>query len=112
MKYFVKSGDRIYGPVEDYKIERKIASGFFAVNCLISTDREEWKVQTFTRKIESGDLHPVNQEALSDKLPLRNAPKIFKDFCFIPWNRDCQSIYNLIRGLSPYPAAHALLRSA
>ena len=63
------------------------------------------------RKIESGDLHPVNQEALSDKLPLRNAPKIFKDFCFIPWNRDCQSIYNLIRGLSPYPAAHALLRS-
>ncbi|MBP5532264.1 MAG: trypsin-like peptidase domain-containing protein [Lentisphaeria bacterium] len=53
MKYFVKSGDKIYGPVEDHKIGRKIADGFFAQNCLISTDREEWKVQTFTQKAES-----------------------------------------------------------
>ena len=53
MKYFVKSGDKIYGPVDDHKIERKIADGFFAKNCLISTDREEWKVQTITQKNES-----------------------------------------------------------
>lgn len=63
------------------------------------------------RKIEQGDLHPVTQEELAENEPLHDAPKIFKDFCFIQWNRDCQSIYNFIRGLSPYPAAHARLRS-
>lgn len=36
---------------------------------------------------------------------IRNAPKIFKDDCRIDWNNDVTSIYNKIRGLSPYPAA-------
>jgi methionyl-tRNA formyltransferase len=34
-----------------------------------------------------------------------HAPKIFKDDCKIDWNKDLDSVYNLIRGLSPYPAA-------
>lgn len=33
------------------------------------------------------------------------APKIFKDDCRIEWNATTESIYNKIRGLSPYPAA-------
>lgn len=40
---------------------------------------------------------------------LRHAPKIFKDFCKIDWNQPCQNIFNLIRGLSPYPAAFTSL---
>ncbi|OFX89538.1 MAG: methionyl-tRNA formyltransferase [Bacteroidetes bacterium GWF2_33_16] len=36
---------------------------------------------------------------------IRPAPKIFKNDCRINWNRDIYSIYNHIRGLSPYPAA-------
>ena len=27
------------------------------------------------------------------------------------WSRDCQTVYNHIRGLSPYPAAHTQLQS-
>lgn len=34
-----------------------------------------------------------------------HAPKLFKETCKIDWNNDCGKIYNLIRGLSPYPAA-------
>jgi methionyl-tRNA formyltransferase len=34
-----------------------------------------------------------------------HAPKIFKDTCLINWNNSVESIYNLIRGLSPYPTA-------
>ena len=34
-----------------------------------------------------------------------HAPKLFKETCKINWNNDCEKIYNLIRGLSPYPAA-------
>ena len=52
--------------------------------------------------IEGGDyeLKPQN-DALSI-----HAPKLFKETCKINWNQDVVKIYNLIRGLSPYPAAH------
>lgn len=33
------------------------------------------------------------------------APKIFKDTCRIDWNNLSEKIHNLVRGLSPYPAA-------
>ena len=42
---------------------------------------------------------------------LKPAPKISKEFCKIDWSRDLQSVYNHIRGLSPYPAAHTILTS-
>jgi methionyl-tRNA formyltransferase len=34
-----------------------------------------------------------------------HAPKLFKETCKIDWNNNCEKIYNLIRGLSPYPSA-------
>ncbi|MFC3562581.1 methionyl-tRNA formyltransferase [Pedobacter jamesrossensis] len=40
---------------------------------------------------------------------LKHAPKIFKDDCKIDWNNSSQTVYNLIRGLSPYPKAFTLL---
>lgn len=63
------------------------------------------------KKIENSDLQTVTQEELASNLTLKDAPKIFKDFCVIRWNRNCQDIYNHIRGLSPYPAAHTQLIS-
>ncbi|NLR81648.1 methionyl-tRNA formyltransferase [Chitinophaga eiseniae] len=36
---------------------------------------------------------------------IKHAPKIFKDTCQINWLQPLSSIYNLVRGLSPYPAA-------
>jgi methionyl-tRNA formyltransferase len=36
---------------------------------------------------------------------LKHAPKIFTDTCRINWNKPVDEVYNLIRGLSPYPAA-------
>lgn len=33
------------------------------------------------------------------------APKIFKETCKIDWTKPTESIHNLVRGLSPYPAA-------
>lgn len=34
------------------------------------------------------------------------APKITKDICQIDWNRSAEEIHNLVRGLSPHPAAY------
>jgi methionyl-tRNA formyltransferase len=36
---------------------------------------------------------------------LKHAPKIFTKNCRIDWSKTVDEIYNLIRGLSPYPAA-------
>ncbi len=36
---------------------------------------------------------------------LRPAPKLSRELCHIDWNDSTKHIYNLIRGLSPYPAA-------
>ncbi|MGQ9800017.1 MAG: methionyl-tRNA formyltransferase, partial [Ignavibacterium sp.] len=33
------------------------------------------------------------------------APKITKEICRIDWNKSAKEIHNLVRGLSPHPAA-------
>ena len=38
---------------------------------------------------------------------LKKAPKIFKEDCRIRWDRPGREIFNLIRGLSPYPGPSA-----
>lgn len=40
---------------------------------------------------------------------LKPAPKIFTETCEINWNDSLDNIYNLIRGLNPYPAAWTTL---
>jgi len=40
---------------------------------------------------------------------LHHAPKIFTETCEIDWNKSVVEIFNLIRGLSPYPAAYTFL---
>lgn len=62
------------------------------------------------RKIEQGEACGIEQ-AQMEQGELKTAPKISKEYCRIDWNQDLQSVYNHIRGLSPYPAAHTLLVS-
>ncbi len=62
-------------------------------------------------KIENGSVQALPQETLSGDQVLKPAPKISKEFCNVDWSRNCQTVYNHIRGLSPYPAAHAQLQS-
>lgn len=48
----------------------------------------------------------IKQDDLIEKgAEIKHAPKIFKEDCKINWNKNLNSIHNLIRGLSPYPAA-------
>lgn len=56
--------------------------------------------------LEAGSLKPYPQD---NTLALHHAPKIFRDDCRINWQKPGEEVYNLIRGLSPYPAAWTLL---
>lgn len=62
-------------------------------------------------KIAAGDIVPVGQDGIAPA-EIREAPKIFKDTCRIDWRADRRTIFNLIRGLSPYPAAWSELHRA
>lgn len=54
----------------------------------------------------NNDYPQINQnELIKPGSTIKQAPKIFKTDCKINWNRDIDTIYNLIRGLSPYPAS-------
>ncbi len=55
--------------------------------------------------LASGDYKAIDQDALGKAENLKHAPKIFKDDCRIDWSKPAQKVHNLIRGLSPYPAA-------
>lgn len=60
--------------------------------------------------ILSGEAKAVPQEQFMTDAPLRPAPKIFKETCQIQWEQHTvKSAYDFVRGLSPYPAAWALL---
>jgi len=48
-------------------------------------------------------------QAAFDLRSLKHAPKIFTETCKIDWKASVQEIYNLIRGLNPYPAAFTTL---
>lgn len=49
------------------------------------------------------------EEKPQSNLNIKHAPKIFTETCKIDWNKTVDEIQNLIRGLSPYPAAFTYL---
>ena len=63
-------------------------------------------VTTLTGLINN-TLVEQDQEAIIHQDPslLKHAPKIFTETCTIDWNNNTESIFNLIRGLSPFPGA-------
>lgn len=58
------------------------------------------------RLLEAGEANPVPQ----DQSRATPAPKIFREDCRIRWDRPASEIRNLMRGLSPHPAAFDLHR--
>ncbi len=55
--------------------------------------------------ISNIDNGSVTTEKQIESVELKAAPKIHKETCRINWANSLDSIYNHIRGLSPYPAA-------
>jgi methionyl-tRNA formyltransferase len=62
------------------------------------------------RRIATGNVATIPQTGLLQE-ELLGAPKIFKDFCRIDWGKGALEVFNLIRGLSPYPSAFTEIRT-
>ena len=59
--------------------------------------------------IIAGDLKPIPQDEILQGAEPTPAPKIFKDTCLIDFTQPAINVHNLVRGLSPYPAAWTTL---
>jgi methionyl-tRNA formyltransferase len=58
----------------------------------------------------SGDISPIDQNLIvTNKKGLSTAPKLNRNLCEIDWKKEALTIHNLIRGLSPYPAAFSTM---
>jgi len=101
--------------VTTFKIEKKVDTGNIYLQRLIKIDKvddfgslhdklaligREAVLETINL-IESGNFNLLPQ----DNSLASPAPKITKEICQIDWEKPATDIHNLIRGLSPHPAA-------
>jgi methionyl-tRNA formyltransferase len=59
-------------------------------------------------------IHGLLEESINEQeqilsIETKHAPKIYTETCKINWNQKVENIYNLIRGMSPYPTAFTFL---
>ena len=119
INWAVINGDKATG-VTTFMIDDGMDTGkiMFREQCLIGPDEtvgevhdklmeigKDLVVQTVDAIIENNvDLRIQNSSIQGSEI-LRPAPKLTRELCHIDWNGKTRHIYNLIRGLSPYPAA-------
>lgn len=60
------------------------------------------------QQLACGSLKETGQNLTNEA---KHAPKIFTETCKIDWNKGVDEVYNLIRGLSPYPTAFTELQN-
>ena len=53
----------------------------------------------------------LNKNSLQDSVEFKHAPKIFTETCQVDWNKPVTEIFNLVRGLAPFPAAFTTLQN-
>ena len=124
INWAIINGEKETG-VTTFKLQHEIDTGNILLQQKISIGDEENASQVHDRMMEigadlllqtvnelvNGNLREVAQIHASGIAPgaLHHAPKIFTENCEIKWQKNVDEIYNLVRGLSPYPAAFTFL---
>ena len=119
INWAVINGDKATG-VTTFMIDEGMDTGkiMYREQCLIEPDETVGEVhdklmeigsnlvvQTVEAIIDGSVEFRVQKSFVQGSEILRPAPKLSRELCHIDWNGKTRHIYNLIRGLSPYPAA-------
>ena len=119
INWAVINGDKATG-VTTFMIDEGMDTGkiMYREQCLIGPDETVGEVhdklmelgsalvvQTVEAIIDRSVEYRVQRSFIQGSEILRPAPKLTRELCHIDWNGKTKHIYNLIRGLSPYPAA-------
>lgn len=100
LKHEIDTGDILF--IEKVSIDEHVTAGEYHDRLM---NKGAGLLVKTVKAIESGRYTEQPQEQLAEGQELKHAPKIFKDDCRINWNQPVDQVYNLIRGLSPSPAA-------
>ena len=119
INWAVINGDKATG-VTTFMIDEGMDTGkiMYREQCLIGPDETVGEVhdklmelgsalvvQTVEAIIDRSVEYRVQRSFIQGSEILRPAPKLTRELCHIDWNGKTKHIYNLIRCLSPYPAA-------
>ena len=119
INWAVINGDKATG-VTTFMIDEGMDTGRIMLReqCLIGPDEtvgevhdklmeigKDLVVQTVDAIIENNVDLRIQSTFIQGSEILRPAPKLTRELCHIDWDGKTKHVYNLIRGLSPYPAA-------
>ncbi|MEY2793980.1 MAG: hypothetical protein RJA76_1972 [Bacteroidota bacterium] len=103
LKHEIDTGDLLFQektPIDDSETTGDVYERLMHIGA-------ELVVKT-VESIEKNDYRPIPQINSGD---LKNAPKLTKETGKIDWTKPGQQIYNLIRGLNPYPGAYTTFQN-
>ena len=92
---------------EEYRIGADETAG--QVHDALMEKGAELVVDTVKGLVEGSVETRLQQSFIQGAEVLKPAPKLTRELCHIDWTDTTRHIYNLIRGLSPYPAAYTEL---
>ena len=122
INWAVINGEKFTG-VTTFKLQQEIDTGNILLSEKIAIEEDDNAGTVHDKLKEVGAALLVKTILLvaSDKLveipqqqaaeEIKHAPKLFTETGNIDWNKNVEEIYNLIRGLSPYPAAYTKLHN-
>lgn len=121
INWAIINGEKETG-VTTFRLKHEIDTGNILLQQSLKIGEKETAGELYTRmKVAGAQLLMNTLEGIAEKNlaakaqpdisgeSLRHAPKIHTETCEIDWSKRGQEIYNLIRGLSPYPAAYTFL---
>ena len=122
INWAIINGEKFTG-VTTFKLQQEIDTGDILLTTSILIGEQETAGELHDKMKEigaelllqtikglaEGNLTESPQLESTELKNLKIAPKIFTASCQIDWNKSISEIYNLIRGLSPYPAAFTFL---
>ncbi|HUR65200.1 MAG TPA: methionyl-tRNA formyltransferase [Chitinophagaceae bacterium] len=105
LKHEIDTGDILLQ--ESFSIEEEDTAG--TVHDTMKEIGARLLVRT-VKELANGTIHEIPQEINRDAgVKIKHAPKIHTDTCLINWSKPVEEVYDLVRGLSPYPAAFTIL---
>jgi methionyl-tRNA formyltransferase len=124
INWAIINGEKITG-LTTFKLQHEIDTGNILLQQKIIIGNDETAGELHDRMKEAGaillmetikkiankSLKEIDQPAIAtwQSATLKHAPKIFTDTCKIDWHKNVDEVYDLIRGLSPYPGSFTIL---
>ena len=101
---------RKYFPIPDNANAGYVHDGLMRLGVRLTEETIDILSKNFKKALDTNEIlsvrnHITRQQGKRVKTKERYAPKIFKETCEINWHQEAITIYNFVRGLSPYPGA-------